>query len=195
MKKAIVLITLFFIICPQLFGCATMSFGEKGAITGTAVGSLIGAAIGGRNGAVIGAIVGTVFGSVIGHYYDKQVASRAEAARNYNYSFRREMMQIENSSLTPEYVPSGSKLEVNVMYTFLSPQRNKQVKITETRVLDLGSEKIVLDRREVLRAQGTHISTLRFTTPRDLQRGNYIVTTIVSTNNETRMISIPFKVV
>lgn len=195
MKRVIVYLMLLSFLCLQLTGCATMSGTEKGAVGGAAVGSIIGALIGGRNGAILGALGGALLGTVTGNYYDKKVASRNEAIKKYRYSLREDMIVIEGSSILPQYAVSGTILEALVQYTVLSPKNNTEAIITETRVLDIGSERIVLAKREVLKEQGTYISTMRFTLPRDLPKGNYTLITEVSTNDKTRITQVSFSVV
>lgn len=195
MKKVICWLMLFSFLCFQLTGCASMSAPEKGLAGGVVVGALLGAVVGGRPGALIGGFVGGLFGAAIGNYHDSKVASRSEAIKKYRYNFKEDRIEIEDSSILPQYAASGAKLEAQIQYTVLSPENYRETKITETRILDLGSESIVLGEREVPRAQGTYISTLKFTLPRDMPKGNYTLITVVSMNEKTKTTRIPFSVV
>lgn len=195
MKKVMVYLVLLSFLCLQLTGCASMSGAQKGAVGGATVGSIIGAVIGGRGGAVIGAFGGALLGGATGNYYDKKVASRTEAIKRYRYNFKEDKIVIEDSSIMPQYAASGTKLEAYVQYTVLSPKNYIETKITETRILDLGSERIVLAERKVSRTQGTYVSTLRFTLPRDLPKGNYILINVVSNEKQTRTVKSPLIVV
>lgn len=200
MKKVIVYLLLLSFLCLQLTGCASMSGAQKGAAGGALVGSIIGAVIGGKNGAaiggaVLGAIGGALLGGAAGNYYDRKVASRTEAIKKYRYNFKEDMIVIEDSSILPQYAASGTKLEAHIQYTVLSPKSYMETKIKETRILDLGSERIVLAEREISRAQGTYASTLRFTLPRDLPKGSYALIAVVSNDKQTRTVTSPLIVV
>ena len=62
-----------------VFGCASMTRGEKGAVIGGSAGAVIGGIIGENSGntavgAIIGAAIGGAAGAYIGNYMDKQAA-------------------------------------------------------------------------------------------------------------------------
>jgi surface antigen len=196
MKKIFVVFVLVAFLGTQLAGCASMSGTEKGAIGGAAAGGLLGALIGDTKGAIIGTIAGAVVGAVIGNYYDKQVASRAEAAKKYEYIPQKseEKLEIESSSLTSQDVTVGSTVESNIQYTVLAPVETQKMKVTETRTLVNGNERTDLAKREVIRDQGTHISTMKFTMPKDIEKGDYTLITTVSDGKQTKTVKNPIRV-
>ena len=75
----------------------------------------------------------------------------------------------------------GTPVESQVGYTVLTPGTTSDVKVTESRTLVRGAESFPLSKRDVVRPQGTHMSTLKFTLPKDLAAGDYpLVTTVTS---------------
>jgi len=188
MKKFIILLIIFSFLGLLLTGCATMTETERGAVGGAAVGGLIGALVAKDKllGAAVGAFAGAIAGAVIGNYYDKQVASRAEAANRYEYRAREEKLEIEDSTVRPQDVTSGATVDASVQYTILTPDERQNIKITEIRTLVNGRERIELARREVVRTQGSHLSTMKFTMPKDIDKGDYTLITSVSDGTRTR---------
>lgn len=180
MKRAFSFVLIFLFLCFQLTGCASMSGTEKGALIGAGVGAGIGAAVGDTKGAIIGALAGAVIGAVIGNYYDNQVATREEALSKHNYRVNDVVIEIDNSSVNPQTVSANSTVDAQVQYTVLGPSDLYQITIIETRTLVKGNERIELATRKVTRTQGTHLSTMRFTMPRDIEKGNYTLITTVS---------------
>lgn len=55
-----------------------------------------------------------------------------------------------------------------------------QIRIIETRILHTTAKRFELDRREINRAQGTYISTIKFTVPENLPKGYCILFTTIS---------------
>jgi hypothetical protein len=174
-----------------------MSGTEKGAVGGAAAGGLLGALVAKNKllGAVVGAFAGAVVGAVIGNYYDKQVASRAEAAKKYEYKTNEEKLEIEDSSVSPLNIAPGVAVESNVQYTVLSPVETQSMKITEIRTLSDGKEMTELAKREVMRAQGTHISTMKFTMPKDIDKGGYTLITTISDGKQIKTTKNQMKVI
>lgn len=187
MKKFITILLIFSFLSLQL-GCATMTETEKGAAVGATAGGLLGALVAKDKllGAAVGAFAGAIVGAVIGNYYDKQVASRAEAAQKYRYMAKEEKLEIEDSLVVPQNVALGSTAEAHVQYTILLPTEAKQIKITETRTLVNERERLELARREVVRTQGTHISTMKFTMPKDIEKGDYTLITTISDGKRSK---------
>ena len=125
-------------------------------------------------------------GGIVGNYFDKQSGTRAEAVKKYNYAERGDLLEIDSASLTPEAASPGSMVESLVQYTVLAPVATQQVKVTETRTLVLAKDSIQLSSREVLRDQGTQSTTLKFTLPKDIARGSYVLVTTVSDGKNTK---------
>lgn len=93
---------------------------------------------------------------------------------------------IEESSVATPNVRTGSMVESNVQYTLLGPVDDKQIKITETRILSSSEKRMELDKREVMRKQGTHVSTIKFTMPDDMPKGYCILFTTISIGRYSR---------
>ena len=194
MKKLIATLLLVPFIGMQFAGCAEMSQTQKGAAAGAVAGGLLGAAVGNRKGALAGAALGAVAGAIIANYYDKQTASRAEAAKKYGPA-KTDRLEIENASLTPENVSPGSTVESAVQYTTLAAAESQQIKVTETRTLISGTDSVQLANREVVRSQGTHVSNMKFTLPKDVAKGSYTLVTTVSDGKNTKTVKNPMQVV
>jgi hypothetical protein len=195
MKRLVIVLVIFSFLGLQLIGCASMSGTEKGAVGGAAAGGIIGAIFGDTKGAIIGALAGAIVGAVIGNYYDKQTASRAEAAKKYEYTNREEKLEIEKVDLNPQDITPGSTVETSVLYTVLNPDAGQNIKISETRTLVNENERLELSKREVIRPQGTYLSTMKFTMPKDIEKGDYTLITTVSNGKQTKTAKSIMKVV
>ncbi len=195
MKKFFLILVIVSFVSLQLAGCATMSETEKGAATGAVAGGVLGAILGDTRGAIIGTFAGAIVGAVVGNYYDKKLASRAEAVNEYDYAATVEKLAIEDSFVKPQQLTPGSEVEAQVQYTVLSPISTQTIKITETRALSDGKEMRELARREIVRAQGTHISTMKFTIPKDVDKGDYILITTISDGKQTKTTRNALKIV
>ena len=183
----------------QLPGCATNQDGSssrtgQGAAAGALIGGLIGALAGGdRKSVVTGALVGAAAGAVIGNYQDRQIASRAEAAKRYALESQ-PRLEVESNVNNPQRVSPGSPVESQVGYTVLMPGNTQDVKVTESRTLVRGGESFPLSKRDVVRPQGTHMSTLKFTLPKDLPPGDYTLVTTIASGPLTRTVQSPLSV-
>ena len=84
-----------------------------------------------------------------------------------------------------------------MQYTALAPKQGQQFKVTETRTLisDKDKDSVQLASREVTRAQGSHTSTMKFTLPQDVAKGNYTLVTTVSDGRNKRTVKNPLRVV
>lgn len=183
----------------QLPGCATpgdsgQSRTSQGALVGALVGGLLGAAAGGDSqSAVAGALAGAAVGAVIGNYQDRQIASRAEAAQRYALA-NQPKLEVESSLNHPSRVAAGAAVESQVGYTVLMPASAQDVKVTESRVLVRGQDQFPLSKREVVRPQGSHLSTLKFTLPKDLPAGDYALVTTIASGPLSRTVQTPLRV-
>ena len=194
MKKVIASTLVVSMFGLQLSGCAEMSKTEKGAGIGAIAGAVLGAATGGNKKSIlIGAALGAAVGAIIAHYQDKQTATRAEAVHKYG-AVKQDKLEIDSSTLTPTDVVPGDKVESTVQYTALSTNKARQIKLTETRTLVNDKESVQLASREVTRAQGSHTSTMKFTLPQDITKGNYTLVTTVSDGKSKRTVKNPLRV-
>jgi len=140
-------------------------------------------------------LIGLLVGAAIGNYNDRQDATRAEAARRYNYDDRSNKLVVEAAMVAPQAVSRGGTFESTVQYTTLSPNNAEQVKLTEVRTLVSEQETVDLGQREVVRPQGTHTSTAKVSLPKDLPKGNYTLVTTISDGRDTKTAKTPFAVV
>jgi hypothetical protein len=194
--KRVIAASLVVSLCSlQLSGCADMSSTQKGAGIGAAAGAVLGSLAGGNSKSIlIGATLGAIAGAIIADYQDKQTASRAEAARKYG-TVQQDRLEIDTSTLTPNNVTPGDKVESAVQYTALAAKEAQQIKVTETRTLVSDKESVQLANREVVRTQGSHTSTMKFTLPKDVAKGNYTLVTTVSDGKNKRTVKNPLRVV
>ncbi|MDO8891211.1 MAG: glycine zipper domain-containing protein [Sulfurimicrobium sp.] len=194
--KQIIAASLVVSLCSvQLTGCAEMTQTQKGAGIGAAAGAVLGSLTGGdRKSILIGAALGAIAGAIIANYQDKQTASRAEAERKYG-TVTQDKLEIDSSTLTPDNVMPGDKVESAVQYTALAAREAQQFKVTETRTLMNDKESVQLASREVVRTQGSHVSTMKFTLPKDVAKGDYTLVTTVSDGKNTRTVKNPMRVV
>lgn len=182
----------------QFQGCATQQDGSpsragQGAVAGAVIGGLLGAMTGDRRHVLAGAAAGAAIGAVIGHYQDRQVASRAEAARRYALASQ-PRLEVESTLNNPQRALPGAAVESQVGYTVLMPTNPQDVKLTESRTLVRGGESFLLSKREIVRPQGTHVSTLKFTLPRDLPAGDYALVTTITGGGLSRTVQTPLAV-
>ncbi|MHB1233150.1 MAG: glycine zipper domain-containing protein [Burkholderiales bacterium] len=197
MKKVIAASLILSLCALQLSGCADMSATQKGAGIGAVAGAVLGSITGGdRKSILIGATLGAIAGAIIADYQDKQTASRAEAERKYG-AVKQDKLEIDSSSLTPDNVMPGDKVESAVQYTALAPKQAQQFKVTETRTLisDKDKDSVQLASREVVRTQGSYTSTMKFTLPKDMAKGDYTLVTTVSDGKHKRTVKNPLRVV
>jgi hypothetical protein len=198
MKRVICGIVLIAFVGSQITGCATTqeaSGTAKGAGIGAVGGAVIGAIIGGRRGAAIGALAGAAVGAVTGHYYDQQNATRAQAEKKYGPQIAGDRLEIESATLAPEDVAGGAAVDSAVQYTTLSSRKDAQIKVTEVRTLIGPKDTIELAKREVARPQGTYTSTMKFTFPKDLPKGDYTLVTTITDGIQTKTARSPLRVV
>lgn len=143
----------------------------------------------------IGRFVERAFGKVIGEYYDKDVTGRSKTAEEYNYNGYDEKLKIEISTIEPHEIPHGSTAEAKALYIVLTTDSTQGVNITEIRTLQNGNEIMELNRREVYRTQGRHQSTMRFTVPEDIPKGDYTLITTITDGKKTDSKNVPMKII
>lgn len=188
MKKITASVLTVCIATSQIGGCANMSQTEQGAAIGAAAGGVLGAAVSKNKGqgALIGGVLGALAGGLIGNYLDKQNATRAEAAKKYNYDQRADRLEVDGATVAPQTVSPGESVNASVQYTTLQQNEAQKVRLTETRTLVAGKETYDLGKREVVRPQGTHTSTAKLNLPKDLPKGNYTLITTISDGKNTK---------
>lgn len=95
-------------------------------------------------------------------------------------------LKIEKNSVRPQQVSAGAMVEAIVQYTVILPEGLQDTSVTETRTLVNGDEKIVLSKKNVVRATGTHTSKMKLTLPMDIDPGEYQISVTVSTGRFSR---------
>jgi hypothetical protein len=112
----------------------------------------------------------------------KKLGEKEEEDKRAEKKKREERVQlyIEGSAIITRNVKAGSTAEANVEYTLLGPEDMQQIKITETRILYTRTKSLELDKRQIVRKQGTHLSIIKFTVPEDIPKGLCILYTTVS---------------
>lgn len=198
MKRIIASSVVFLFISSQLAGCADTPKTGQGAGIGAIAGGVLGALVSKDKGkgALIGAALGAVAGGVIGNYQDQQTASRAEAAKKYDYAGKQgDRLEVEGFSLNPQDIAPGANVESSVQYTALAASENQQIKLKETRTLLGEKDTLQLAEREVVRDQGSHTSTLKFTVPKDFPKGDYTLVTTISDGKQTKTARNPLRIV
>lgn len=187
MKHKIVAIVTILSFMVVLFGCASIPEEHKGAATGAAVGGaagvLAGAALGDTKGAIIGGLAGALVGGLIGHYAYDQKRTKAETDQKYAYqSSMGTMLRIEDVTATPATVKPGDKVDLKVTYAVLEAA-DKDVNITETREIKMGSELVGKPEVSVIRRGGTYTSTIPIFLPADSKTGTYSVVATIQSQN------------
>jgi hypothetical protein len=132
---------------------------------------------------------------VVFHYYYETVMGRDEAAKKYDYKGVEEKLEIDRSVVVPQDVALGKTAKAEVIYTVLMPNERQKVRITEIRTLVHGNETIELARREVERAQGSHQSTMEFTVPEGIPKGDYTLITTITDSKQTKFSNAPMKII
>jgi hypothetical protein len=189
-KNLLSFLTILFFACVHLCGCAT-TYGrydpdQKQAVR-TLTGGLLGGLVAGNTGgAIVGALIVDIYSITRKDYYDRSIAPRDEAAKKYDYNEKKVELFIEGSGVAALDVRSGSMVESNIQYTILAPPAEQEIRITETRILSSENKRVELDKREVLRKQGTHVSTIKFTIPDDIPRGYCILFTTISNGKHSK---------
>jgi hypothetical protein len=109
---------------------------------------------------------------------------RDEAVRTYRYPGLRDELIVEPPKLSPATLNPGGKITREIKVTVLSPEKNKRFNVTETTTLSGSGLSIVLSRQESERLQGSHISTIHVTLPKDLPPGPYTLFITVATEDQ-----------
>jgi surface antigen len=189
MKVKIISIVTILSFIFGILGCATVPEEHKGAATGAAVGGATGAIAGGllahrgakTETAILGGLAGALVGGLIGHYAYDAKKTKEETAQKYNYqSSMGTMVRLEGVSAMPITVKPGDKVELNATYAVLEAA-DKDINITETREIKMGTELIGKPEVNVVRRGGTYSSTVPLFLPANAKPGTYSVITTVQT--------------
>ncbi len=169
-----------------------------GAVGGALVGALLGGSGSRGVGAAIGAIAGgalaftIAYGHCMSLYSDLRsypVAGAQETAQRIGYNPKQgNLLKIEEFYLNPDGVSPGGKVQMGGSYYVMAPEEIKEVKIKETRGLELFDSSTnewkhlgSVD-QEVVAALGTRKAEGNFDMPNELAEGTYRITLKVSGN-------------
>jgi hypothetical protein len=203
MKMRVMSLLVLFFLLTGLFGCASIPEEHKGAATGAAVGGATGAVAGavlGKEGsktgtAVIGGLLGALVGGAIGHYaYDKKRSQEETAQRYEHQPSSGTMVRIEETSVVPQSVRPGEKVELKVVYAVLGASAGSEMSITEIREVRYGDELVGKPEVTVKREGGTYTSTIPLFLPADAKTGTYRVLTTIQTGGTKDARETTFKV-
>jgi hypothetical protein len=193
MSRKILALALVVIFGISLVGCQTESGSYDpgrsagagalgGAATGAAIGSIIGAATGSpATGAWVGAAAGGVLGGVGGYLYaqhrNSEVRSQQSAAAAYNYQpSQGNVVNIDQASADPPTVSPGQQVNLGMQYTILTPS-NAPVSLTLVREVRYQGQLLGQPyQTTVSNANGTFSDSVAYSLPRNAGRGNYTVT-------------------
>jgi surface antigen len=170
-------------------GCEYADTHHK-TVTGAGVGAVAGAIGGGlykgRKGALVGAFVGALAGAAIGAYLDHQDKSAAETYETYGYTpAAGTQLKVEGVTADPSQAAPGASVDMGVTYAVLTPRDDDVVRVTETRKVTLGGEKVMEVSRDVLRPAGTFSSKQALILPDDAVAGTYVVAITVTGAGQT----------
>lgn len=173
-----------------LAACASIPAEHKGATTGAAVGATTGAVAGALLGskgaktetAIIGGLVGALVGGAIGHYTYDVKRSQQETAQRYDYqSSMGTMIRIEETSVSPENVLPGGKVDLKATYALLGTSTGESISVTEIREIRHNGELLGKPEVNVTHSGGTYTSTVPLILPDNAKKGVYTVATTIQT--------------
>jgi hypothetical protein len=189
------LLTLALAVGPA--GCATQT--QTGALVGGAagagVGALIGALVGGSRGAAIGAgagaLVGAGVGALVGRHLDRQVGSRADAARQVGHvPSSGNLVEVQKSEVEPFPARPGQSVALRVEYSVLAPNPDQRVELKEWRAIQRSGATVMGPvERGTRREQGVFTSTYQFQVPSSMAPGEYTVLTVLETGDGQKRVA------
>ena len=107
---------------------------------------------------------------------------RAEKKKNED----RVKLFMEDPQDLRQTVNAGSPVEAKVQYSVLAADDVKEIMITERRMLFAENKHVELDTREIIREQGTYLSTIKFKVPDEISNGYCILYTTISDGKSSR---------
>jgi len=166
-----------------------------GALIGGCTGALGGAAVKGKKGAVRGGVGGTIIGGLLGYAYawgkcfDKLSTIKSEKIKDYDETvrtvdYRKEegtKVKIMNFLLNPTVVRPGETVTMNAQYYALDPVKEKDLLVTEMRVLKVYDEEkrqfVEVGRvpNDITIAPGLRNADGTFPIPPDAPEGRFVI--------------------
>ncbi len=177
------LLFLFFLNCYSCTSTYKRLDIEEKHIFNTLTGGVTGALLQGSAG---GFVLGAFVSDVISYTYIKikynnhQIGSRDNAIKRYVERHTHAQLFLEDASVNIKKDDSVSSIKANVVYTVLGPENIQEMQIKERRVLFAVHKRIDIDDRLIKLPQGTFISEIEFTLPKQIQKGTYTLLTTIS---------------
>jgi hypothetical protein len=109
---------------------------------------------------------------------------RDEAVRLYRYQGLRDELIVEPPRLSAVIARPGERITREITFTLLSPQREKKFVVAESVTLKGVSLAIELSKQESEKLQGSHLSTIQVTVPKDVPPGVYTIITKIATEEQ-----------
>jgi hypothetical protein len=178
----------------SLSGCATLPEEHKGAATGAGIGAATGALAGAMiagdgsrtQGALLGGLAGALVGGVIGNYTVDQKRDAADTSNRYGYDTSTGIIvRIENTSISPNRVYPGDRVDLNATYAILAPRSNTMIDITESREIRFNGELVGKPEIRTSHVPGTYDSNVPLFLANNAQRGTYQVITTIRTQDSS----------
>ena len=123
-----------------------------------------------------------------GKQFEKQIRTREEAAKSYGYKGLTDELIVEPPIIIPHVVGPGDKVKQELQFTLLSPKEERRFKVIKITDISIGKDTIELARRKSEMTQGTHISILQFILPKDIEAGEYKITTSLSNEKQKKIV-------
>jgi len=189
--KTFLLLTL---ILGLLGGCASIPEEHKGATTGAGIGAATGAVAGAllagdgsrTQGALIGGLAGALVGGVIGNYTVDQKRDAADTSSRYDYNASAGVLvRIENTSISPDRVYPGDRVDLRATYAVMAPQSNSRIAVTEIREIRFNGELVGNPQVSTDHIAGTYDSTVPLYLANNAERGTYQVITTIKTQESS----------
>lgn len=177
-----------------LGSCTTLPEEHRGAATGAGIGAATGALAGAvlagdgsrTQGALIGGLAGALVGGVIGNYTVDQKRDAADTTSRYGYdSSTGILVRIENTSISPDRVYPGDRVDLKATYAVLAPRSDRQITITESREIRFNGELVGKPEVSTMHIPGTYESNVPLFLANDAKRGTYQVITTIRTQDSS----------
>jgi hypothetical protein len=140
------------------------------------------------------ATVHEVWDKILGRKLERQIRTREEAARSYGYKGLTDELIVEPPIITPHVAGPGDKIKQELQFTLLSPKEERRFKVTKVIDISIGKDTIELARRKSEMTQGTYISILQFVMPKDIEPGEYKITTSIGIEKRRKIVHGSLKV-
>lgn len=175
-------------------GCANIPEQHHGAATGAGIGAASGALAGAvlagdgsrTQGALLGGLAGALVGGAIGNYTVDQKRDAADTSSRYDYdSSAGILVRIENTSISPNRVYPGDRVDLKATYAVLASRRDTRIDVTESREIRFNGELVGKPEIRTSHVPGTYDSNIPLYLARDAKRGTYQVITTIMTQDSS----------